>query len=94
MRLTRQILGFDLPNFTGDSKEWPSFITTYNRTTKDCDFSASENMERLRKCLSGPAQGCVKMILLTNNVERAVKILQRNYGNSGIIFEQLMNDVK
>jgi hypothetical protein len=34
------------------------------------------------------------MILLTNDVERAVKILQRNYGNSELISEQLMNDVK
>jgi hypothetical protein len=48
---------------------------------------------QLRKCLYGPARDCVKMILLTNDVERAVKILQRNYGNSEIIFEQLMNDV-
>jgi hypothetical protein len=57
MLLTRQILGFDLPNFIGDSKEWPSFITTYNRTTKDCGFSTSENMEELRKCLSGSSTG-------------------------------------
>jgi hypothetical protein len=36
--LTRQILGFELPTFAGVVKEWPAFITTYNRTTKDCGF--------------------------------------------------------
>jgi hypothetical protein len=57
-------------------------------------FSTSEKMERLRECLTGPVRDCVKMILLTNDAEKAVKILQRNYGNSEVILEQLMNDVK
>jgi hypothetical protein len=59
-----------------------------------CGFLTSEKMERLRKCLPGPARDCVKMILPTNDAEKAVKILQRNYGKSEIILEQLMNDVK
>jgi hypothetical protein len=29
--------------------------------------SESENMERLKECLTGPARDCVKMILMTNN---------------------------
>jgi hypothetical protein len=70
---TRHILEFEYLKFAGDVKEWPAFITTYNRTTKDCDFSTSENMERLRKCLAGSARECVKMILLTNDAERVVK---------------------
>jgi hypothetical protein len=53
--LPRQILGIYLQKFSGDVKEWPTFITTYRRTIKDCDFSESENMERLRKCLLDPA---------------------------------------
>jgi hypothetical protein len=52
--LARQMLEMDLPKFSGDVKEWPTFITTFRRTTFDCEFSGSENMERLRKCLSGP----------------------------------------
>jgi hypothetical protein len=51
--LVRQVLGMELlPKFSGDAKEWPTFITTYRRTTADCGFSESENMERLRKCLN------------------------------------------
>jgi hypothetical protein len=35
MLLTRLIHGFKLSEFSGDPKEWPSYITTYNYTTKD-----------------------------------------------------------
>jgi hypothetical protein len=73
--LPRQVFGIDLPKFSGDTQEWPTCITTYRRTTKDCDFSESENMECFRKCLLDPARNCVRMILLTNNAEKAIAML-------------------
>jgi hypothetical protein len=51
-------------------------------------------MERLRKCLSGPARDCVKMILLTNDAENAIVMLKRNYGRSEKIVEQLLEEAK
>jgi hypothetical protein len=33
-------------------------------------------------------------VLFTNDAERAVKILKKNYGNSETILEQLLNEVK
>jgi hypothetical protein len=51
-------------------------------------------MERLRKCLAGSARVCGQMILLTNDAERAVKNLKKNYGSSETILEQLLNEVK
>jgi hypothetical protein len=70
----RQFLGIDLLKFSGDVKKWPTVITMYRRTAKDC-----ENMEclRIRKCLLDPSRNCVRMILLTNNAERAIAILER-----------------
>jgi hypothetical protein len=56
--LARQVLGIDLPKFSGDAKEWPNFIMTYRRTTKDCNLLESENMERLQKCLLDTARNC------------------------------------
>jgi hypothetical protein len=73
--LARQVLGIELPKFSGGVKQWPTFITSYRKTTKDCDFSEIENMERLRKCLLDPAKNCVRMILLTNNAEKALAML-------------------
>jgi hypothetical protein len=92
--LARQVLGMDLPKFSSDVKEWPTFITTFSRTTFDCGFSDSENMERLRKCLSGPVRDCVKMILLTNDAENAIVMLKRNNGRSEKIVEQLLEEAK
>jgi hypothetical protein len=57
-------LGLDLPKFSGKASEWPSFVTTYRRTTDDCQLKESEKMERLRKSLEGKARQCVKMVLL------------------------------
>jgi hypothetical protein len=39
--LARQVLGMHLPKFSGNVKEWPTFITTFRRTTFDCGFSDS-----------------------------------------------------
>jgi hypothetical protein len=75
--LARQVLGIDLPKFSGDVKEWPNFITTYRRTTKDGDFLESKNMDRLRECILGPARNCVRMIFLTNNAEKLLRCLKR-----------------
>jgi hypothetical protein len=62
--LVRQVLGTDLPKFSGDAKECSTFINTYRRTTADCGFFESENMKQLRKCLNEPARNCVRMVLL------------------------------
>jgi hypothetical protein len=80
---------------SGDAKEWPTFITmTCRRTTKGCDFSESENMERLGKCLLDQARNCVRMILLTNKAEKAIAMLEKNYGGFDKIIEQLMEEVR
>jgi hypothetical protein len=38
-----------LLKFSGEAREWLSFVTTYRRTTDYCQFTESENTERLRK---------------------------------------------
>jgi hypothetical protein len=63
MLLARKILGLDLPKYSGEAREWPSFVTTYRRTMDDCQFTESDNMERLRKSLEGKVRKCVKMVL-------------------------------
>jgi predicted nucleic acid-binding protein len=51
-------------------------------------------MERLRKSLESKARKCVKMVLLTNNAERVIEILRRNYGNSNVMLNQLIEEVQ
>jgi hypothetical protein len=83
-----------MPKFSGETREWPSFVTTYRRTTDDCQFMESENMERLHKSLEQKARQCVKMVLLTNNAEQVIEILRKNYGNSDFILYQLIEEVQ
>jgi hypothetical protein len=90
MLLARQILGLILPKLSGEAREWP----TYRRTTDDSQFTDTENVERLRKSLEGKARQCVKMVQLTNNAERVIEILRRNYGNSDVILNQLIEGVQ
>ena len=42
--IARQIMGKDLPNFSGEVTEWPLFISTYRQSTLDCGYSQSENV--------------------------------------------------
>jgi hypothetical protein len=44
--------------------------------------------------LSGLARNCVKIILLTNDGEKAIAMLTRNYGRSEKIVEQLLEAAK
>lgn len=92
--LTRQVLGHDLPKFSGKIADWPSFYSIYKRTTQEGQFTEIENMQRLRKCLEGPARNCVEMILLTNDAEKVIKILQKNYGNKQTITKQIIDKAK
>jgi hypothetical protein len=78
----------------GDAQEWPTFITTYRRTTADCGFFESENMEQLRKCLNEPARNCVRMVLLTNNAERVISMLEKNFGGTNQIIDQLLQEAR
>jgi hypothetical protein len=81
MLVTKHIsLCRDLPKSSGDVKEWPTSITPYRRMTKDCDFLDSKNMRGIRKRLLDTARNCVRIVLLTNNAEKAIAMLEKNYG--------------
>jgi restriction endonuclease len=51
-------------------------------------------MERLRKCLVDPARNCVRMNLLKNNAEKAIAMVEKNYGEFDKIIERLMEEVR
>jgi hypothetical protein len=80
MLLARQILGLDLPKFSGEDAQ---------RMTLSL-----RRVKRWRECKESKARQCVKMVLLTNNAERVIEIRRRNYGNSDVILNQLIEEVK
>lgn len=92
--LTRQVLGHELPKFDGKIADWPSFYSIYQRTTHEGQFTEIENIQRLRKSLEGAARNFVEMILLTNDVSRVIKILEKSFGNKHVMKDQILERVQ
>lgn len=61
---TRQAIPKDLPGFSGDPVEWPTFISMYENSTSAAGFTDIENMLRLQKALKGKALDLVSDKLL------------------------------
>jgi hypothetical protein len=91
--IKRRVLGTNLPKFSGDVAEWPSFLITYRRTSSECQFSNRENVQRLQDCLEGAARKCVCRTLATGDAERVILVLKEHYGNAEVILKQLHSDI-
>jgi hypothetical protein len=72
----------DLPEFRGEPEEWPVFYSQFVSTTIEGDFSPSQNMTRLRKCLKGEARNAVLgSLALPENVDEVINLLKTRFGN-------------
>jgi len=81
MMLARQSNAKELPIFSGDSQEWPAFISQFRRSTTVCGYNADENLMRLQRCLKGRARETVAaMLSLPENVPVVVAALERRFG--------------
>lgn len=91
----RQVVSRDLPPFNGDPRDWPAFICKLRETTRMCGISASENLERLSRCLKGQALEAVKSDLhnpeALPNVLSTLKLL---FGRPEIIYHALIAQVR
>ncbi|XP_061717883.1 uncharacterized protein LOC133525593 [Cydia pomonella] len=85
----------DLPIFSGDSVEWLHFKKSYTESTRVCEFSESENLERLRKALRGDAKDTVTALLIGNTPPAAVmEALELRFGRSDVIIMNLTTQLK
>ncbi|XP_055542771.1 uncharacterized protein LOC129728359 [Wyeomyia smithii] len=91
---TRQVIGKDLPIFSGNSDEWPIWISNFQRSTTSCGFSDDENLIRLQRCLKGPALEAVRSRLLCPaGVPHIIKALQMRYGRPETLIRGLTERV-
>ncbi|XP_055527219.1 uncharacterized protein LOC129719835 [Wyeomyia smithii] len=91
---TRQVIGKDLPIFSGNSDEWPIWISNFQRSTTSCGFSDDENLIRLQRCLKGPALEAVRSRLLSPaGVPHIIKALQMRYGRPETLIRALTERV-
>ncbi|XP_065077675.1 uncharacterized protein LOC135700932 [Ochlerotatus camptorhynchus] len=91
----RQVMGKDLPTFSGNPEEWPIWISNFQRSTDTCGFSMDENMIRLQRCLKGPAMEMVRCRLLSPlSVPHVIKALQMRYGRPETLIRALTEKIR
>lgn len=99
-RITREQLACrsfmgKLPTFSGDAKEWPIFISHYNRSTNICGFTSEENAVRLQNCLTGRARDVVgSMLSMPGCSEEVIDTLKQLFGKPEMILRELLNSVR
>ena len=79
--MNRQFLR-KLPTFSGaDEKEWPSFITIYESTTQQGQYSEADNLNRLREALRSPALDLVlDLVKFSTTATPIIEELRNAYG--------------
>ncbi|XP_062556824.1 uncharacterized protein LOC134221650 [Armigeres subalbatus] len=91
----RQVMGKDLPTFSGNPEEWPIWISNFERSTVTCGFSMDENLIRLQRSLKGPAMETVRCRLLSPaSVPHVIKTLQMRYGRPETLIRALTEKIQ
>ncbi|XP_062711689.1 uncharacterized protein LOC134289605 [Aedes albopictus] len=91
----RQVMGKDLPIFSGNPEDWPIWVSNFERSTTTCGFSQDENLIRLQRCLKGPALDMVRGRLLTPaSVPHVIKTLQLRYGRPETLIRALTEKIR
>uniref|UniRef100_A0A1B0DA29 Gag protein n=1 Tax=Phlebotomus papatasi TaxID=29031 RepID=A0A1B0DA29_PHLPP len=85
----------ELPKFSGNIDEWANFYAQYVKTTSDGQFTSSENVTRLEKCLSGEARELVASLLtVSGEAESIIEILKERFGHPRQQLQRLMQRAK
>ncbi|XP_062716216.1 uncharacterized protein LOC134291880 [Aedes albopictus] len=91
----RQVMGKDLPTFSGNPEEWPIWISNFRRSTSTCGFSEDENLIRLQRCLKGAALEAVRSRLLCPaSVPHVIRTLEMRYGRPETLIRSMTERVR
>lgn len=93
--IARQSIPQQLPQFSGDPIEWPCFYSEYINSSKICNFSQYENLNRLKRALTGNAKETVQsLLILPENVDKIIDILKNRFGKPQHIIRYLIDKVR
>ncbi|XP_047998807.1 uncharacterized protein LOC125236151 [Leguminivora glycinivorella] len=93
--LSRLATSKDLPLFSGESLEWIQFKKSYEQSTKLCNYSDTENIARLEKCLRGEAKETVSSLFTTDTSPRAIlEALELRFGRPDLIINKILSQIK
>ncbi|XP_062714917.1 uncharacterized protein LOC134291324 [Aedes albopictus] len=91
----RQVVGKDLPHFSGNPTDWPMFISSFEQSTVTCGYSNAENLVRLQRCLTGHARESVSSrLLLPANVPHVISTLRMLYGRPELLIRSLHEKIR
>ncbi|XP_055910446.1 uncharacterized protein LOC129944807 [Eupeodes corollae] len=85
----------ELPSFSGqDSKEWPYFESVFISTTVEGNYSAKENVARLRKALKGEAYNLVSdRLRYSTDANAVMDSLRAIYGRADVLVHSLTTNL-
>lgn len=85
----------DLPTFSGNVEEWPLFIANFEDSTEDFRYNNRQNLQRLQKCLVGPAKEAVaSMLINVLNVPDVIDELKFRFGRPDILVRHQINKIQ
>lgn len=84
-----------LPPFDGSPENWPFFISQYNESTRQYNYTPLQNTSRLSQALTGEALNSVKCFLINpNNTEHVINTLEFLFGRSELILDSELRKIK
>ncbi|XP_053698951.1 uncharacterized protein LOC128745910 [Sabethes cyaneus] len=91
----RQVMGRELPSFSGHPEDWPIFISSFEQSTAACGFTDAENLIRLQRSLKGHALESVRSrLLLPAGVPHVIKTLRILYGRPELLIRSLTEKIQ
>ncbi|XP_062716211.1 uncharacterized protein LOC134291877 [Aedes albopictus] len=92
---SRQVMGKELPPFSGNPEDWPIFICSFEHSTAACGYTDAENLIRLQRCLKGHALESVRSrLLLPSSVPQVINTLRTLYGRPELLIRTLIEKVR
>lgn len=84
-----------LPPFNGNPEDWPFFISQYNESTKQYNYTPLQNTSRLSQALQGEALDSVKCFLINpNNTDYVINTLEFLFGRPELVLDNELRKIR
>lgn len=82
-----------IPDFSGKTHEWRSFIELFNKIVHEKNISVSYKMQYLKSSLKGEAAGMVAHLTTADQYENCLKILYRRFENKRLLLCEYLDNI-
>lgn len=93
--IARQSMAKDLPPFSGDPLEWPTWKAQFAQSSSTCRMTSSENLIRLQRALKGKAREAVGPLLMDpTQVQEILAVLEQRYGGTNSLASLMLDKAR